>query len=200
MIRGLGWANTITIARIVLIPVFLVVMLGQWPYWGPILAAVLFVVLALTDAVDGYVARTRGEITKFGKLMDPLADKLLVSAALIALVDLGLVHSWIAILIIAREFIVSGLRMVAVAEGKVIEASGYGKTKTVLQIIAIVMFTIRFAGPLKQLLGATGMVYFGYLSWVMMGAALVMTVVSAIDYFIGAGRVLAGPWTVEPTE
>lgn len=198
--RGLGWANTITIARIVLIPVFLVVLLGQWAEWGPLLAAVLFVALAITDAVDGYVARARNEVTKFGKLMDPLADKLLVSAALIALVDLRLLDSWIAILIIAREFIVSGLRMVAVAEGKVIAASPYGRAKTVLQIAAIVMFTVRFAQPLRDLLGTTFTAYFGYLAWAVMAAALVMTVVSAIDYFIGAGRVLAGPWTTEADE
>ena len=106
-------------------------------------AALIFTVLAATDAVDGYLARSRNEVTTFGKFIDPLADKLLVTAALVSLVELGKLGAWIAIIIISREFIVSGLRMVAVAEGKVIAASTWGKLKTVFQIIAIVGFIIK---------------------------------------------------------
>lgn len=192
--RKLGWANTITLVRIVLIPVFLVVLLGRMPIWGPFLAALVFTLLALSDVVDGYIARTRNEVTTFGKFIDPLADKLLVTAALVALVELSRLPSWIAIVIISRELIVSGLRMVAVAEGKVIAASVYGKIKTVLQIIAIVAFTVKDSPLLVQYAGAAGAHAFGLLSWVVMGAALLMTAVSAIDYFYKARNVIAGPW------
>ena len=107
-----------------------------------------------TDAVDGYLARSRNEVTTFGKFIDPLADKLLVTAALIGLVQLGELPAWIAILIISREFIVSGLRMVAVAEGKVvIAASNLGKLKTVTQIIAIVMFIVKGSPALVRAAG-----------------------------------------------
>ena len=119
--RKLGVANWITLIRMTLIPVFLVVLLGQyaadWSDWRPWLAAAVFTVLAATDAVDGYVARTRNEVTTFGKFIDPLADKLLVTAALVGLVQLGSLPGWVAIVIIGRELVVSGLRMVAVAEG-----------------------------------------------------------------------------------
>jgi nicotinamide-nucleotide amidase len=190
----LGWANTITLVRIVLIPVFLVVLLGHMPNWGPFLAALVFTLLALTDVVDGYIARTRNEVTTFGKFLDPLADKLLVTAALVALVELARLPSWIAIVIISRELIVSGLRMVAVAEGRVIAASVYGKVKTVLQIIAIVAFTVKDSPLLVHYAGVAVASAFGYVSWVVMGAALLLTVVSAVDYFYKARDVIAGPW------
>jgi nicotinamide-nucleotide amidase len=190
VLRRLGWANTITLIRIVLIPVFLVVLLGRMPNWGPWLAALVFTLLAITDAVDGYVARARNEVTTFGKFIDPLADKLLVTA----LVDLGPLPSWIAIVIISRELIVSGLRMVAVAEGKVIAASVYGKLKTVFQIIAIVGFIVKDSPLVTQYLGAAGARGFDLLADVVMALAIAMTVISAVDYFYKARDVIAGPW------
>ena len=198
--RRLGLANTITLIRMTLIPVFLVFLLGRfraiptWASWRAWLAAGVFIVLAATDAVDGYVARTRNEVTTFGKFIDPLADKLLVTAALIGLVQLDALPGWIAIIIISRELIVSGLRMVAVAEGKVIAASGWGKAKTVLQIVAIVGFMIKDAPAIGTYLGATGAQAFGLLAYVLMGAALLMTVISAVDYFYNARHVISGPW------
>ncbi len=190
----LNWANRVTLLRMVFIPVFVVSMLAGMPYWGPVLAAALFTLLAATDAVDGYLARSRNEVTTFGKFLDPLADKLLVTAALVALVELGELPSWIALIIISREFIVSGLRMVAVAEGKVIAASAYGKAKTVFQVIAIVGFIVKDSGPLLRLLGDVGAVWFGWLAWALMGVAVVLTIVSMFDYFYHARDVLAGPW------
>ena len=146
-------ANRVTLTRIILIPVFLLVLLTDWPklFPGapmlaelrPWIAAIVFIVLAATDSVDGYLARSRNEVTTFGKFLDPLADKLLVTAALLALVELQVLPAWIAFIILAREFIVSGLRMVASAEGLVIAASWYGKIKTVTQIVAIVMFLVK---------------------------------------------------------
>ncbi|HEX9093911.1 MAG TPA: CDP-diacylglycerol--glycerol-3-phosphate 3-phosphatidyltransferase, partial [Coriobacteriia bacterium] len=172
--RRLGVANTITLVRMTFIPVFLVFLLGQfggnagWVAWRSWVAAGVFVVLALTDVVDGYVARTRNEVTTFGKFIDPLADKLLVTAALVGLVQLRDLPGWIAIVIISRELIVSGLRMVSVAEGKVIAASVWGKVKTVLQIIAIVGFIVKDSPVLPQYAGAAGAQAFGALAYVVM--------------------------------
>jgi CDP-diacylglycerol--glycerol-3-phosphate 3-phosphatidyltransferase len=197
-------ANTVTVTRMVLIPVFLVVMLADWPRYlnvpstayalRPIIAAAVFALLAATDGVDGYLARSRNEVTTFGKFIDPLADKLLVTAALLALVELSVLPAWIALVIISREFIVSGLRMVASAEGTVIAASWYGKVKTVLQIIAIILFIMKDSSLLTQL-GPDVVRLVQATSWTVMGAAVVMTIVSMIDYFTSASAVLVGPWT-----
>ncbi|PKQ09972.1 MAG: CDP-diacylglycerol--glycerol-3-phosphate 3-phosphatidyltransferase, partial [Actinobacteria bacterium HGW-Actinobacteria-9] len=152
-------------------------------------AAGLFVVLAVTDAVDGYLARSRNEVTNFGKLIDPLADKLLITAALVSLVQLDKLPAWVALVIISREFIVTGLRMVALAEGHVIAAGGFGKLKTVVQIIAIVMFIIMDSQPLS-LLGEGVAEAFYYLSWIVMAVALVLTIYSMLDYFYHAREVI----------
>jgi len=203
----LNAANSVTLARMVFIPVFLVVLLGDWPRWlqGPALlyalrpwiAALVFGALAATDGVDGYLARSRNEVTTFGKFLDPLADKLLVTAALLALVEIHVVPAWIALVIISREFIVSGLRMVASAEGTVIAASWYGKVKTVLQITAILLFIVKdssvFAGFSVDL-----QLWVQVTAWTVMGAAVVMTIMSMIDYFVHARDVLIGPWSSAP--
>lgn len=188
------WANRVTLARVVLIPVFVVVLLARLPNWGPWIAALIFTVLAATDAVDGYLARSRNEVTTFGKFIDPLADKLLVTAALVALVELGPMPAWIAILIISREFIVSGLRLVAIAEGKVIAASTWGKAKTVFQIIAIVGFIIKDSPVFAEFTGITGHAAFQALAWSVMGVALALTLLSMVDYFYHARDMLSGPW------
>jgi CDP-diacylglycerol--glycerol-3-phosphate 3-phosphatidyltransferase len=204
VIRNMNLANRITLARIVFIPVFLVVLLGSFPegirapgWWllaQPWLAAAIFVALAASDAVDGYIARSRNQVTTFGKFIDPLADKLLVTAALVALVDLGRIPSWVALVIISRELVVSGLRMVAVAEGRVIAASDYGKVKTVLQIVAIVAFLVRGSATLEEWLSPPLWGAFETLSWLVMAAAVVMTMLSMIDYFYHARDILTGPW------
>lgn len=197
-------ATWVTIARMVLIPVFLVVLLADWPEWlhvaGPIavlrpwLAAAVFGVLAATDGVDGYLARSRNEVTTFGKFLDPLADKLLVTAALLALVDLDILPSWIALVIIAREFIVSGLRMVASAEGQVIAASWYGKVKTFFQIVAIMLFIVKDSQTIASA-GINVVAFAQAVAWTVMGIAVALTVLSMVDYFRHAGDVLVGPWT-----
>jgi len=199
-------ANTVTLSRMVLIPVFLVVMLADWPAWisappvvvafRPWIAAAVFTLLAATDGVDGYLARSRNEVTTFGKFIDPLADKLLVTAALLALVELDVLPAWVALVIVSREFIVSGLRMVASAEGMVIAASWYGKVKTVLQIVAIVMFIVKDSTLLASL-GGEFATFVQIAAWTVMGAAVVMTLVSMVDYFRHAADVLVGPWTGE---
>jgi CDP-diacylglycerol--glycerol-3-phosphate 3-phosphatidyltransferase len=194
--RRLGLANWITLVRMTLIPLFLVLLLGRfgspatWDDWRPWLAAAVYTVLAATDVVDGYVARSRNEVTTFGKFIDPLADKLLVTAALVGLVQIGSLPGWVAIVIIGRELIVSGLRMVAVAEGVVIAASRWGKVKTFFQIIALVAFILKTAPifvPYAALVDVT--------SWVIMYVALGLTVLSAAQYFYHAREVIAGPWS-----
>lgn len=197
-------ANTVTLSRMVLIPLFLLVLLADWPQWvqapatvealRPWIAAGVFALLAATDGVDGYLARSRNEVTTFGKFLDPLADKLLVTAALLALIELDVLPAWIALVIISREFIVSGLRMVASAEGMVISASWYGKVKTVLQIIAILMFIVKDSALLDPL-GTDFVLFVQASAWTVMGAAVVMTIMSMVDYFRHAADVLIGPWT-----
>ena len=162
--------NRLTMARIFLVPVFLLIVSVKIPY-GDFLAAAVFVLAASTDGLDGYFARKNKMVTSFGKIMDPLADKLLVTAALISLVELQLLSGWVAVIIIGREFAVTGLRTVAASDGVVIAASKLGKYKTVSQIIAIVaMF-------LPQL------PFYPYLGHAAMAVAVFFTLWSGIDYF-----------------
>jgi CDP-diacylglycerol--glycerol-3-phosphate 3-phosphatidyltransferase len=130
--------NAITIARIFLVPFVVVVLLttrfSHWEFWG----VTLFMVAALTDLLDGYIARRRKQVTTLGRLLDPIADKLLISSALISLVQLQLAPAWMVVIIIGREFAVSGLRNIAATEGFTIEASPLGKGKMVLQVAAVI--------------------------------------------------------------
>jgi CDP-diacylglycerol--glycerol-3-phosphate 3-phosphatidyltransferase len=165
-------ANKITILRIILVPVFLFFILVKVPY-GSYIATGIFIISALTDTLDGYIARSRNQITKFGKFMDPLADKLLVTAALVALVEKGTLSTGVVMVIIAREFAITGFRGIAAAEGIVIAASKWGKAKTVTQIIAIIAALLEI--PYNQIL---------------MGAAVVITLVSGVDYIYKNRKVL----------
>jgi len=137
--------NKITLARVCMIPIFMIVLMCgahyNWQYYY-IWAALVFAIASFTDGVDGHIARSRNLITDFGKFMDPLADKLLVSTALICFIQLNWIPAYMAVIIIAREFIVTGLRLIAVNEGKVIAAGMSGKIKTVTQIIATVLLLI----------------------------------------------------------
>ena len=164
-------ANTITIGRIVLIPVFILVLYLPINH-SNIIAAAVFILISLTDALDGYVARKRNEITSFGKFADPIADKLLVSAALIFLIGHG-VEAWMAFAIIAREIMIGGIRLVAAVKGKVIHASGLGKIKTVSQIIGIV----------AVLLGS-------YFAWWIMLIATLFTIISGLEYTVKFSELL----------
>ena len=164
-------ANKVTILRILLIPVFMAFLLGRLPY-GEWLAVIVFTIAAITDSVDGYLARKHNQITVFGQFFDPLADKLLISAALVALVDLGTLSAWIVMLILTREFAVSGLRLMAVVKGVVVPASVLGKIKTISQIVAVIAWILMPAVVPKEL------------AVVLMGGAVVITVVSGVDYYI----------------
>ena len=173
-------ANVVTMIRICLVPVFVVALIGPWPDafglaflnpWKAWIAAIIFVVISCTDWLDGYLARSRGEVTDFGKFMDPLADKVLVVAALLVLIELGSLPSWPVLIIVAREFIVSGVRMVAASKGEVIAASWYGKFKTVFQMIAIVLFVVKESPAITGMLSHELNVALYILSWLVMAAA-----------------------------
>ena len=172
----LNLPNTLTLLRIFLVPVVVVALLDETPN-GDTIAAGVFALAALTDGLDGYIARSRGDITTFGKLMDPLADKLLVTAALVSLVSLGRLEAWIEMVIIAREFAVTGLRGVAAEQGVVIQASVLGKIKTAIQVVAIVALIATDPAPL----GVDILVY----------VMLAVTVASGVDYFFGFRRMIA---------
>ncbi|MBQ4339728.1 MAG: CDP-diacylglycerol--glycerol-3-phosphate 3-phosphatidyltransferase, partial [Firmicutes bacterium] len=130
--------NKLTILRMVLIPVFMIFLMMGFSY----VAAVIFIVASLTDALDGHIARKYNLITNFGKIMDPLADKLLVTAALLCLVQLGHVAAWMVFVILAREFLIVSLRAVAASQGIVIAASKWGKLKTISQMAAVILLLL----------------------------------------------------------
>ena len=192
-------ANIVTFLRICGVPLFVIAIISPWPAWIPEwqdaeiwkswIAAGLFILLAATDALDGYLARSRGEITNLGKFMDPLADKILVAAALLALIELGVLPSWVALVILCREFIVSGIRMVAASQGVVIAASWYGKAKTVTQIIAIVLFIIKDSEQITTFSEALSN-HLYLISWAVMFVAIVLTIISMLDYFVKAREIL----------
>ncbi len=163
--------NKITIFRVCMIPVFLVFMLVPGIPFGNYIAVAIFAIACLSDALDGYLARKHNLVTNFGKFMDPLAEKLLVCSALICFVELSYMPAWIVIVIIAREFIISGFRLIASDNGVVIAASYWGKFKTIAQMIACILLIVQlpfgFADMLEQ---------------IFIWLALVLTVVSLCEY------------------
>ena len=170
--------NKLTLLRIILVPVFIVVLMTGHYY----ISAVIFVVASLTDMLDGKIARKYDLVTDFGKLMDPLADKLLVMSALICLVQLGDIPGWMAIVILGREFAITGLRTVAASSGVVIAAGWTGKIKTVLQMIAVVLILLR----------NWPFVYLGVpMDQIVLWAAVVMTIVSGAEYIIKNRHVIS---------
>jgi CDP-diacylglycerol--glycerol-3-phosphate 3-phosphatidyltransferase len=173
---ALNLPNVLTLIRILLVPVLLVALLDE-TYNGDLLAAIVFALASVTDAMDGYLARTRNAITSFGKLMDPIADKLLIIAALVALVSLNRVAAWVAMVIIARELTVTVTRMQATQHGVVIAANWWGKAKTIVQV-ATIFFLIAVGVPSPA--WVDGLVY----------AMVTITIVSGVDYFFGLRRVL----------
>ena len=164
--------NKLTILRVIMIPFF--VFFALTPYfegYGNYIATAIFVIASLTDMLDGKIARKYNLVTNFGKFMDPLADKLLVCSAMICLIETGQLASWIVIIIIAREFIISGFRLVASDNGVVIAASYWGKFKTTFQMLMVIVLLLNIQNTLFQILG-TMLTYI----------ALILTVVSLVDY------------------
>lgn len=168
--------NKLTMFRVILVPFFVAVMLipfngeaGTGMYkW---IALAIFVVASLTDMLDGKIARKYNLVTNFGKFMDPLADKLLVCSAMICLIELGRIPSWVVIIIVGREFIISGLRLVASDNGVVIAASMWGKYKTVFQMIMVILMIVDF-----------DFMPFPIITMIVMWVAVILTIVSLVDY------------------
>lgn len=165
--------NKLTIGRIIAIPIFIVVFLMGYRY----AAAVIFILAAFTDMLDGKIARKYNLVTNFGKLMDPLADKLLVMSALICMVELGDVAGWMVVVILGREFIITGMRQVAAAQGIVIAAGTTGKIKTVTQMIAIPLLILD-NWPFAMLSFELPM------DIIFLWIALIMTVISGAEYIV----------------
>ena len=164
-------ANKLTMIRVALIPFFLLVLYVVEPPYNIYVGVAIFVIASVTDFVDGYIARSRNLITDFGKFMDPLADKLLVSAALIYMTEVGMIPAWITIIIISREFVVSGIRLVAATNGTVLAASIWGKIKTAVTMVMIVYVMLDLPIPYYQVLG-----------WILIAAATFFTLLSGYDY------------------
>ena len=161
--------NKLTIMRVILIPFFVFFLLSPYfPAYGNYIAVAIFIVASLTDMLDGKIARKYNLVTNFGKFMDPLADKLLVCSAMICLIELDRLAAWIVIVIIAREFIISGFRLVASDNGVVIAASYWGKFKTTFQMLMVIVLILDIQMPFFQILGNV----------------LILTVVSLIDYIV----------------
>ncbi len=184
--------NKLTIFRVILIVPFVILLLGSHQQWGwftalfggaigytDYIAVAIFIIASLTDLLDGKIARKYNLVTNFGKFMDPLADKLLVCSALICLVEMGRLPAWMVIIIISREFIISGFRLVASDNGVVIAASYWGKFKTTFQMIAVILLIVNFQAGFMQLLTA-----------LCVWAALILTIVSLIDYIAKNHKVL----------
>ena len=162
--------NKLTILRVLLIPVFVFFLLADfWGKYFDYIALAVFIIASLTDMLDGMIARKYNLITNFGKFMDPLADKLLVCSAMICLLDLGRIPAWVVIVIIAREFIISGFRLVASDKGVVIAAGYIGKAKTVFQIIMIMLMIL----DIEQI---------QLLTDIVMYIAVALTIISLVDY------------------
>ncbi len=166
--------NKLTLFRVVLIPFCIFFLLAPFfKGYGNYIATAIFIVASLTDMLDGQIARRRNLVTNFGKFMDPLADKLLVCSTMIALITLGKIPSWVVMIIIAREFIISGFRLIASDNGIVIAASYWGKCKTVCQMVMVIVLMLQI--PLRV---------FDIIGTVLVYLSLVLTVVSLIDYII----------------
>ena len=171
--------NKLTVMRVIMIPFFVISLLA---FQGEVrllrnLAAAIFIVASLTDMLDGKIARKYNLVTNFGKFMDPLADKLLVCSALICLIELGQLPAWMVIIIVSREFIISGFRLIAAEQGIVIAASYWGKFKTTFQMISVILLIVRIPA-------------LTVLTQICVWTALVLTVISLVDYIAKNHKVL----------
>lgn len=178
--KTMNLPNKLTILRVILIPFFVAFLMDAFHVPGTKwIALAIFIIASLTDMLDGKIARKYNLVTNFGKFMDPLADKLLVCSALIAFVDMDMIPTWIVMIIIAREFIISGFRLVASDNGIVIAAGIWGKLKTVCQMIMIIVLIADFGGV------------FDTIGTVLIWLSLILTVISLVDYLYTNRQVLS---------
>ncbi len=186
-------ANVVTMVRVALVPVWL--LLAEMSQPSPeqisipcLVVAGLYMLISLTDKLDGYLARSRNEVTAFGKFLDPIADKLAVVVALCFLLEVGQVSAWVLLVIVSREFLVSGLRMVVASEGVVVAASNLGKWKTAITMIAICGLLLVRSIPQVTFVGIEPHIIFDVLLWVAVG----LTAWSGIDYFVSCWPYVSG--------
>ena len=191
--------NKLTIGRILVIP--LIIIISLIPFFRTVfifetvtledlIVLIIFALASLTDMLDGKIARKYNLVTNFGKFMDPLADKMLVISALICLVGMGRIWTWIVILIVAREFIISGFRLIAVEKGKVIAASMWGKFKTTFQMIMVIMMIIDVDYAWSNI-DVFGQIY-SILTWIVTIVAVALTIISLYDYLVKNWSVMDG--------
>ncbi len=171
-------ANKLTIIRVVLVPLFVLFLLTDFTPYNRWIAFAIFVIATITDKLDGTIAKKYNMVTNFGKFMDPIADKLLVSSALICLTALGEIPTWIVLVIIAREFVISGIRLIAADNGVAIAASWWGKLKTISQMAMIIIILMNIPA-------------LNILAQIVMYLSVVLTIVSMIDYIVKNRSVLA---------
>lgn len=179
--KKMNLANRLTIFRMILVPFFVVFLLTDFTAVNELIALIIFVAATITDKLDGTIAKRQGTVTNFGKFMDPMADKLLCCSALVCLCALGDVPSWAVLIIIGREFAISGIRQIAADNGVAIAASKWGKAKTVAQMAMIIILLMQRAFASLTL---------DTLSVIIMYAALLLTAVSLIDYIVKNRKVL----------
>ena len=170
--------NTLTVLRVIMIPFFVLFMLGDITSVDKYIALGIFIAASLTDTLDGYLARKNNQVTNFGKFMDPLADKLLVCSAMICMIEVDKLPAWVVIIIIGREFIISGFRLIAAENGIVIAANYWGKFKTVSQMFMLILLIADLGGA------------FNMIAQVLIWVSLVLTIVSLIDYIAKNVQVL----------
>lgn len=174
-------ANKLTVFRMVLIPFFLVFFLTDFTPYNRLIALIIFIVATITDKLDGTIAKKYNMVTNFGKFMDPMADKLLVCSALICLCVSGEIPAWAVIVIIAREFAISGIRQIAADNGVAIAASVWGKTKTIAQMVMIIVILLS---------GISQKLSFGILPQILIYASVALTVISLIEYIVKNRKVI----------
>lgn len=184
----MNWPNRLTILRVILIPFFVAcLMLDQGVGTLRYISLGIFIVASLTDALDGHIARKYNLVTNFGKFMDPLADKLLVCSAMICFIELGKMPAWVVLIIISREFIISGFRLIASDNGLVIAASWWGKSKTIVQMVMIIFLLLDLGTVVTGWADSIHIV-----EQVLIYLSLLLTVVSLVDYIVKNRQVLSG--------
>ena len=174
-------ANKLTVFRMILVPFFVIFMLTDFTAHNDLIALIIFVVATITDKLDGTIAKRQGTVTNFGKFMDPMADKLVVCSALVCLCSKGDIPAWVVLIIIGREFAISGIRQIAADNGVAIAASTWGKAKTIFQMAMIIIMLLQKAAPRLTL---------DVFSLIVMYAAVALTVISLLDYIIKNVKVI----------
>ncbi len=179
----MNWANRLTLSRLALTILFVIALNSSWPY-ARTTALILFLVAGLTDFIDGEIARRYGAVTNFGKLMDPLVDKIMMSAAFISLVPLKAIPAWAATTVVARDFLITGLRLMASAQGRVLPADNLGKHKTSWQIVTVIFFLALFSATELRFISETSIWWLR--AWNQAGPVLIWITV-ALTIYSGLG-------------